>query len=850
VRIVWTPGRGTGRTTGPPGSVHSVRRPQRPGDEPQPAYRPLPPATIGREQEGAVVIGVGVSTTRIEAWDKVSGVARYAADRPTAGVLRAVLVTSPHAHARIVRVETGEALRVPGVRAVVTGEDARDILCGEVVADRPPIARGKVRYHGEPVAVVVADSEDQARAGARTVTVTYEPLAVANSPLDALRPDAPLVHEDLGGYTIEQQPCAPEPGTNVADRARLRKGDMASAWAQADVRVEGRFTLPQLDHAAMETRAARAAILPDGSVVVHSATQAPFEVQRILAKLFGLGEHQVVVHAPLLGGAFGGKAAVQLEVLAYLASRAVRGRPVAIANTREEDLHSSPVGVGLEAEVRLGATRSGELVAADLTFHMDAGAYADSAPRVARAIASACTGPYRLENVRCDVVVVYTNHPYCTAFRSFGYMPFTFAIERAMDKLADALGIDPVTLRLRNAVRAGDTTPTRFRLTRSIVGDLPSCLRRAGELIDWDRGRREVLDGDRIVGRGIAALWKTSSSPQNAISSAIVTLNQDGSAVLRVGAVECGAATKTTAAQILSEALGLSMDRIRVHLDVRTDVDPEHWKTVASMGTFMVGRAVIEAARDATRQLKSIASVVLRCAPGDLAVDDGRVFLRDDPAMYLPFAKVAHGYQYADGNSIGGQVIGRGGYMVRHLTPLDPHTGEGMAGPSWTVGAQAVEIELDRRRWTYRLVRAVTVMDAGRIVNPAIARGMVMGGMCQGLGYATRECLLYDEEGLVRNGDLRRYKVMRPGEQPEYAVEFVETPQVDGPYGARPAGEHAIIGIPAAVANALSAASGLELDDLPVTPEAIWRAARRAGVVRADEPARRAVAGVLGGGGR
>ena len=375
---------------------------------------------------------IGQSIRRKEALEKVNGVAKYTADHTVPGLLHAHLVRSTCAHARIQSVETRAAERGSGVRAVVTGAEAA-FLCGEVIEDRPPLARDRVRYFGEPVAVVVADSEAEAMAGALAVRVDYAPLPVVNSVGAALAPGAPLLHEGLGDYRVAQAPCFPEPGTNVADRAKLRKGDMAQGWAASEVVVEAGFTLPQMDHAAMETRSACAQVLPDGRVLMHCTSQAPFEVQKVLSQYFGLQQGQVIVTTPLLGGAFGGKAAVQLEVIALLAARAVGTRAVKLVNTREQDIAGSPVGMGLEARIKLGARRDGRLVAAEITHHVDAGAYMDSAPRLARAIASGCTGPYRLDNLWCDVLCVYTNHVYTTALRSFGYMQLTFAIEGAMD---------------------------------------------------------------------------------------------------------------------------------------------------------------------------------------------------------------------------------------------------------------------------------------------------------------------------------------------------------------------------------------------------------------------------------
>ncbi len=786
------------------------------------------PATtiLSRDKGVSRLTAVGESVRRKEAENKVSGAAKYNDDFTVPGMLYATLRTSTKAHATLRFVDKRKALQMPGVRAVLLGEDAK-VLCGEVLADRPPLAKGRVRYSGEPIALVVADSEAQAMAAAAAIDIAYDPLPVVNSPLEAAKPGAPVIHPELGSYTKEQSPIYPQAGTNICDSAHIRKGDMARGWQEAEVVVEGDFTLPQIDHAAMETRSARVEILPDGRVQVFSSTQAPFEVQKLLSKYFAVPQGQVVVSTPLVGGAFGGKTSVNLEVLAYMASKAVGGRLVRLANTREQDIATSPVGVGMQARMKLGATRDGRLAAAEMAYWLDTGAYTDSTPRVARAIAANCTGPYRVPNVHCDVNVVYTNHVFTTAYRGFGHINLTFTVERIMEKLAHALGVDPLELRKRNVLEPGDTTPTTVRLTRSNLGDTAKCLERTAELIGWTPGSHAERIGPHTVrAHGIAAFWKTSSSPPDAISGALITMNKDGTMNLATGTVEFGAGTKTTAAQILAERMGMDVDQIHIHSDVNTKVDPEHWKTVASMSTYMSGRAVLEAAEDVIRQLKSVAATVLRCPPEDLEVGGGRVYLRDDPQQYVAFKDIAHGYKYQEGDSIGGQVMGRGSFIMRHLTLLDQKTGQGRPGPAWTVGATAVEVDLDTRDFTYRIRRAATVMDAGKVINPRTARGVVMGGMNMGLGYGSRESMLYSDQGEVLNGQLRLYKLMRYGEQPEYLVDFVETPQVDSPYGARPIGEHGNLAAPAALANALSVAAGVPIDELPATPEHIWRATK------------------------
>lgn len=768
---------------------------------------------------------IGTSVRRKEASNKVTGRARYTNDINVPGTWHAIIVPAHQAHAKIIAIHTAEAQKVSGVKTILTANDLAPLLTGDVTEDRPPLAKDKVRYWGEPVALIVARDESAAQQAAALIEVRYRPLAVVNSIQDALKDHAPLVHDNIGSYTVATPPVSPHKNSNIADEANVVKGDPDESLKKCPVRVKVHVSLPQIDHAAMEPRIAKAEILPDGRVLIHASTQAPFEVQKLVAKYFKLNPGQVIVEVPLVGGAFGGKAAIQLEILAYLASKAVGGHTVKLVNTRETDMATSPVGMGMEAEIELGATQDGMIQAAQMRFYMDIGAYTDSAPRIARAIAAQCTGPYNIEHLHTDVFSVYTNHTYTTAFRGFGHMPMTFAVERAIDELAKTLGQDPLHLREQNALQPGHLTPTKARLTQSSLGQLPLCIEHMRRLIDWDKGQIESIDSHRVRVTGVAAFWKTSSSPPNAISGAITIMNSDGSVNLNIGAVEFGPATKTTAAQILAEQLRIPIDRVFVHEHVNTAVDPEHWKTVASLSTYMVGRAVIDAANDMVRQLKSIAAVILRCSPDDLDYGDEKIFVRDDPTIAIRYQDLALGYKYEEGDSIGGQIMGRGRFMIRHLNLLDQQTGHGRPGPAWTVGVQAVEVEYHRITHQYRILKAATVLDAGRVINPGAAAGQVMGGMNMGLGIASREAVHYDEQGQFLSNQFRSYRVMRVGEQAEqYLVEFVETPQVDSPFGARPLGEHGVLAIGAALANALSRAADVPLNVLPLTPEIIWRA--------------------------
>jgi CO/xanthine dehydrogenase Mo-binding subunit len=285
-----------------------------------------------------------------------------------------------------------------------------------------------------------------------------------------------------------------------------------------------------------------------------------------------------------------------------------------------------------------------------------------------------------------------------------------------------------------------------------------------------------------------------------------------------------GQGTKTMLTQIVAERFKMDESKVQIIMEVNTKVNPEHWKTVASSSVYMVGNAVLRAAEDAIQQICRLASIVLRCAPEDIDVAEERAFLKNNPQKGVYLKDIVHGYKYMNGNAIGGQVIGHGSFIMKHLTTIDPNIGSGMAGPDWTVGAQAVEVIFDQRTFTYEIKKAVSVIDVGKLLNPMGAKGQVMGAMSMGLSFASREEFCYNKFGHVLDTQFRTYKVMRYGENPEYIVEFLETPQIDGPYGARGVGEHGTIGMAPALANALSTAAQVPLNKLPLTPECIWEA--------------------------
>ena len=769
---------------------------------------------------------LSMSPRRPDGLDKARGELRFVKDTVEAGCLHARLYVSREAHGTIQSVDLREALAVPGVLTILTGEDCA-VRMGGQIQDMPLLARETVRYCGEPVALVVAKEAWQAQRAAERIQVTYEPLPVVNTVGEALLQYAPLVHPKMDTYKLTADDLHPSPGTNVVNHVKIRKGDMAQGWAQSEVTVEGRFTLPQCAHGYMETRCAAAQIMGDGTVVIETASQAPHAVRNTIAECFHLTQGQVEVISFHLGGAYGGKVNGHPEMLAYLASRAAGGKKVALLLTREQCFLSVGCKIGADCTLKIGARRDGKIMALESVYHLDTGAYADSGPRMTYAAAAGTGELYAIDHVQCDALCVYTNHVYATSFRGFGHETSTFCMERMMDKLAAALHMDGVALRKRNMAKPGDTSPTQVRFTESNLGNPMGCLEKVTEMIRWEEGAVTPVEENKVRAKGMACISKTSSSPTDAGSAAVILFCPDGSVNVSCGAVECGQGFASTIRQILAEKLKMTPEKIFVKERIDTRVAPEHWKTVASMSGFLAGNAVLSAAEDAIGQLKRKAAVALMCQESHLEVGGEKVFQVSDPDVFIEIKHLTGGLMLENGTAIGGHVIGRGSYVMEHLSTLDTETGRGRSGPYWTTGAQAVEIEYDKRTCEFRLLKAAAAVDAGKVVHYAVSRGQITGGMHMGLSTATREHFDYDDRARLKNTSFRTYKLLHFAQSPAYDVVFLETPNKDGPYGLRGIGEHGVLGMAPALANALSRATGKEMDDLPLKFEMLWQKGER-----------------------
>ena len=753
---------------------------------------------------------------------KVFGDAIYAYDVKLQGMLYAKLVGSTYAHARIKKIDYSKALKVPGVIRVFTGEDF-PFKVGIYAADRDVLARGKVLYYGHPVAGIVAETLEAAEEAAELIEVEYEPLEPVLTIEDALRPDAPLIHEHMEEYKHASF-IYPRPGTNIANYLKLRKGDIKKGFEEADVVVEGEYREPLISHAYMENWVGIARVLSDGTVEVWSSHQSPFAVRHLLAASLGLPIGKVIVHHTFIGGGFGGKAGLLLEHIPVLFSMKLGGRPVRLELNREENFFFMAQRAGYLFKMKTGATRDGKLIAHYGEYYLDAGAYADYTVNIGRSVGFVPTGPYEVPNIHVDSITVYTNKVPTTAFRGFGMQEMHFAFEQQIDQLAEKLGIDPLEFRLKNAIVPGKSyLPTQVRV-REDAGDPAGTMKRAAELIGWGRKLGKPDEPWKFRGVGIASFWKGPVQPPNAASSAIVKVNEDGSVDVLVGTGEMGQGTITALAQIVAEELGIPVEKVRVAPIRSTDSVAYTWQTVGSRGLFSEGQALMRALDDLKNQMKEIAARVFNVFKDEIEIRDGKACVKGKPWECISLAEMALGYTLPNGNAIHGPLIGRGSHVPSQTTYLDPETGKGEPKPFMTFGTSAVEVEVDLLNMRVRVLKAVTVLDTP-VINPGLALGQAYGGAVMGISIALNEELKLTKDGRLLNPNFTDYKVARAGDIPiEMVAEFLGVGQKNAPYGAKGVGELTMIAWPAAIANAIYNAIGVRIKKLPITPDNLLEA--------------------------
>ncbi len=773
---------------------------------------------------------VGKKAGRPDMVEKLTGEAMFVSDMELPGMLHAQLKKSPHARARIVRIDTAKAAAMPGVRAVITGEEL-DYHIGLYIVDKYILAKGEVRHYGEAVAAVAAETLEQARAAIEAIEVVYEPLPPVLHHMDALKPDAPLVHPELGTYSYVTAAFTPKPGTNIANHTKLRKGDVDKGFEQSEYIIEREYSCPSVQHVPMETHVAIVQWGKGDKVSIWTSAQSPFTVRNLFCHAFRLPHTNVRVQIPYVGGGFGGKAGIGVEPLCAVLSRKANGKPVKFQASREEEFSLLPCRSALTYRIKTGISAEGKIQAQHMTMYWDSGAYADYAVNVTRASGFSASGPYEIPNAWVDAYTIYTNKPYGTAYRGFGHVEFHWAVERHMELIAAAIGMDPLEFRLKNALRPGCHTMTGEEILPS-TGNVVKCIEEAARRVGYGtltaaEKAREKQTGWKI-GKGVAALQKAPAMPSFTATSVVIKMNEDGSVLVNLALCDYGQGTYASIRQIVAERLGFAIDKVKVAFENDTDRDPYDWQTVASKGLLLSGNAAILAAEDLLKTAYAVAAEALRANPRDLAHDGTKVYIKHHPAKSVNFSSMAVGLAMPNGNGIGGPLIGVGRYIAQGLSNLDKETGEGNPAIDWTYGAHGMIVEVNEDTGEYRVLKVASVYDVGRAINPDIVRGQAIGGMIQGLGTAICEGYIYDQQGRLLNPSFTDNKIPTAKDLPmEIECAVVETPQIDGPYGARGVGEHSMISVAPALGNAIQKATGAELMHMPMRFEDVWRAIQK-----------------------
>ena len=798
---------------------------------------------------------LGRSVPRMEAREKITGAALFVDDLQfSKRTLTVKVLRSPHAHAKIVRIDACGAMNLPGVKAVVTGRDlGASGRIGLYLADREIYAGDRVRFVGEPVAAVAAETVEIAEEALKHIHVEYEvlpgvfdPVAGAKigkgpvihdqpSPTDnwwqglhclystPTAADGPLLHDGLAAYACVPF-IHPVAGSNVSNHFKIRKGDMDEGFGKADVIEENLFYVPHIQHCQLENHGAVAYCDRAGNLTLWASSQSPNAVRKILSDGFNIPMNRIRVISSHVGGGFGGKAGVTTECLVVPFALRLPGYHIKLALTREETFQCTFVRQGLVAKLKTGVKSDGRLVATEVELFWDSGAYTEYAVNMTRSGGYCANGPYEIPNMKVDSYCVYTNHPVSGPMRGFAMPEIHWAIEQQMDILAERIGMDPMEFRRLNAFREGGLTSYGTPMHgATLVETIDAVKERCG----WGAEKQAPSAPHKARGRGMACMFKAPSIPPNAQSSAIIKFNEDGTANILTTACDIGQGAMTALAQIAAEEPGVPVERFKTNLP-DTDYTPYEWQTVASRITYSAGNAVLLAARDARHQLETTGAAVLGVDREKVAIREGFVYEIACPENRVPVTDIAMGALLAQG-AVGAPVIGRGQFIPEGLTGLDPDTGQETNGgkgpaPFYTFGTQVADIEVDVETGAIEVKKITAAYEVGRIINRAMCVGQVQGGIVQGLSSALFEQLIL-ENGKPLNNNFVDYKIATAADIPEMDIILLETaPQPDGPFGAKGIGEPTMVPTAPAIANALYDAIGVRIKDLPLTAEKVLQA--------------------------
>ena len=747
---------------------------------------------------------------------RVTGAIDYTLNLELPRMLHACVLHSPHAHARIINIDTSKAEKLPGVAAVLTREDLTgdhiDPYFGLIIQDQTPVALDRVRFVGETVAAVAAVDADTAAEAVDLIDVEYEELQPVFDPEEALEPGAPILHPgprriiagrpDVSARSLE--------GTNIVHLFKQRKGDTTAGFGDSDEIFENTFCSPSVNHVALEPHVTVAQVV-GSRITVWSCNQNPHVVQRQLAGIFKVPIADVRVIVATLGGGFGGKLNSKMEPAAALLAKKT-GRPVRMVARRAECFL---LGVQHQCKIKLktGVKHDGTLVAVDARCYYNSGAYGDTTPNlITRGYAA--IGPYRVPHLHMDSYGVYTNTPPTAAFRGYGITQVAWAHETQMDIIADALGLDPLELRLKNVLQKGDAFSTGEPMPEMHYNELIAA---AAEKIGWKDGPLVLREGNKIRAKGIGVIIKGMATPTT--STATVKLNGDGSLNVLTSSVEMGQGLKTALAQIAASEIGLPVQRVRVS-EPDTAFTPFDLMTAASRATFCMGTAIREAIKDIREQLLDAAAAQLEAAKEDLVLQDGKIMVRGVAGKSFSYADVIR-FTKAN-NLLGHGVFVSGSGPDGSPVVMDFETGQGYGSAEWHPAVVICEVAVDTETGKVEVTRLHAELYAGKVINPLLSELQVQGATTFGLGQVLFEELAVDTNGSITNPNLSDYMIPSFEDVPaQLTVHLLEPHGVTDVHGI---GETAIPPARPAIGNAISRAVGTHFLDLPITPEKILRA--------------------------
>ncbi len=751
---------------------------------------------------------LGKRLPRVDGIPKATGDGKYAADISMPGMLWGKLLRSTQAHAKILNIDTTRAQRLPGVKAVITGKDLGGFTYGfmPITRDETPLCPDKVRFMGEELAAVAAIDEDTAEEALELIKVEYEPLPAVFDPDEAMAPGAPQIHEHAPG--------------NISLHYKMNFGDVEKGFKESDYIYEDRFRTPRVYHAMLESHAMLAKWESNGHLTVWASKQSPYFMYRILAAAFDLPQNRVRVIQPYIGAGYGAKNdAFPLDFAACVLARKT-GKPVKIVYSLKEMLTSSRRRMSFTIDLKTGVKKDGTIMARDCRVVGDGGAYTLIGPITMYLAGALMTLPYKIRNLRYDGLRIYTNLPASSAHRGHGLAHTHFAGELQLDMIAEELGIDPVEIRLRNAIEPNYTTPNGLKIHSC---GLKECLEKASEATHFkERYNKREIKGNIAKGIGIAATAYLSGMRirGHAACAATIKVHEDGTVSLLTGATDAGQGSDTVLAMIAAEELGVSLDDINVSL-LDTQTTPADPGTYSSRVTTCAGNAVRLAAQDARNQLAEVAAELLGTEPQDVGFRDNKVFVKSNLRKEMPFKRLT---RTVVGHDLGKVILGRGYYGLNVEVP-DFETGMGNISPCYAFGAQVSEVEVDLETGVINYVDTTAAHDCGFALNPTLVEGQVDGQISAAQGQSMFENFHIDKKtGHTVNLAFQDYKMPRAADTPHIRSIHVDTEDPEGPYGAKEASEAIMVSTYPSLAIAIYNATGVWVKDLIVTSEKLFYA--------------------------